>query len=97
MCPPAANEQAVFSVQTPSSRCNPAWLDSSRSDQVGARNSGPAQYRAALSLRQRLGKHPLQVFSYHGKRITQVSAKAWYAALKEAGNEDFGWHVLRLT
>ncbi len=43
------------------------------------------------------GKHPLYVFSYHGKRITQVSTKAWYAALAAAGIEDFRWHDLRHT
>lgn len=42
-------------------------------------------------------KHPLYVFSYHGKRITQVSTKTWYAALEKAGIEDFRWHDLRHT
>ena len=57
----------------------------------------PLNNDAVLLLRQRLGKHSLYVFSYHGKRITQVSTKAWYAALETAGIEDFRWHDLRHT
>jgi len=48
-------------------------------------------------LRQRLGKDPWHVFSYHGKRIMQVSTKAWYAALMNAGIEVFRWYDLRHT
>jgi integrase len=37
------------------------------------------------------------VFSYRGKRITQVSTKTWYATLAKVGIEDFRWHDLRHT
>lgn len=73
-----------------------AWI---HPDQAKARRAIPVPINndAVLLLRERLGKHPLYVFSYHGKRITQVSTKAWYAALEKAGIEDFRWHDLRHT
>ena len=37
------------------------------------------------------------VFSYRGKRIKCLTTKAWYAALKRAGIENFRWHDLRHT
>jgi hypothetical protein len=37
------------------------------------------------------------VFSHRGKPIKEVSSRPWYAALRAAGIEDFGWHDLRHT
>jgi len=48
-------------------------------------------------VRKRLGKHATHVFSYRGVPITQVSTKAWYAALDRAGIKEFRWHDLRHT
>jgi len=48
-------------------------------------------------LREQTGKHPKYVFSFRGKPITQVSTKAWYAALERAGIENFRQHDLRHT
>jgi integrase len=48
-------------------------------------------------LNKRLGKHATHVFSYRGVPITQVSTKAWYAALDRAGIKEFRWHDLRHT
>ena len=50
-----------------------------------------------MSLREQVGKHLTHVFSFRGKPITQVSTKAWYAALGRAGIEHFRWHDLRHT
>lgn len=44
-----------------------------------------------------LGGHPEFVFHYQGKRITQVGTKAWRAALRRAGIENFRWHDFRHT
>jgi len=46
---------------------------------------------------KQVGKHATYVFSYRRKPITQVSTKAWYAALRRAGIADLRWHDLRHT
>ncbi len=75
-------------------RC--AWI---HPDQAKARRAiaVPLNRDAMLVLRQQLGKHPCYVFTYRGKRITQVNTKAWTAALERAGITDFRWHDLRHT
>ncbi len=57
----------------------------------------PLSAAAILVLRQQIGKHPLNVFSYRGNPIGQVNTKAWRAALQRAGIADFRWHDLRHT
>ena len=73
-----------------------AWV---HADQAKARKALPVPLNAeaVVLTRKWLGKHPTHVFSFRGRPITQVSTKAWYAALERAGIEDFRWHDLRHT
>ena len=73
-----------------------AWV---HADQAKARRAIPVPLNAeaVLLVRKQLGKHGTHVFSYRGMSITQVSTKAWYAALERAGITDFRWHDLRHT
>jgi integrase len=73
------------------------WPNSTGIGLAGWVRSNPAASLAALLMRKWLGKHPIHVFSYRGRPITQVSSKAWYGALRKAGIEDFRWHDLRHT
>jgi len=73
-----------------------AWI---HPDQAKARKAiaVPLNDDAVACISKQLGKHPERVFSFRGRPITQVSTKAWYAALERAGIEDFRWHDLRHT
>lgn len=73
-----------------------AWV---HADQAKARKAIPVPLNAeaVLLVRKQLGRHATHVFSRRGLLITQVSGKAWYAALERAGITDFRWHDLRHT
>ena len=75
-------------------RC--AWI---HPDQAKGRKAiaVPLSAAAILVLREQIGKHPVNVFSYRGKPIKQLNTKAWRRALRRAGIEDFRWHDLRHT
>ena len=108
--PPHLADMAAFSLATGLRRSNVtglqwtqvdlvekrAWI---HPDQAKARKAIPVPLNAeAVKLiRAQLGRHHTHVFSYQGNPITQVSTKAWYAALDRAGIKDFRWHDLRHT
>lgn len=73
-----------------------AWV---HPDQAKARRAiaVPLNAEALAILTKQRGRHATHVFTYRGSLITQLSTKAWYAALKRAGIEDFRWHDLRHT
>jgi integrase len=68
-------------------------------DEANARKAiaVPLNADAIAIVQKQIGKHQTHVFSFHGKPITQVSTKAWYAALARAGITDFRWHDLQHT
>jgi integrase len=57
----------------------------------------PLNAEALQVIEEQRGWHPEYVFTYEGRPIQQVNTKAWRAALKRAGIEDFRWHDLRHT
>ena len=73
-----------------------AWV---HPDQAKARKAIPVPLNddAMKVIARQVGKHRELVFSFRGRQVTQVSTKAWYAALQRAGIADFRWHDLRHT
>lgn len=59
--------------------------------------SVPLNEAAVAVLERQKGKHPTRVFTYRGKPLNQANTRAWQAARKRAGIEDFRWHDLRHT
>ena len=57
----------------------------------------PLNDTAMACIQRQIGKPPTRVFSYRGRLINWVNAKAWQAALKRADINDFRWHDLRHT
>lgn len=73
-----------------------AWIHPDQA-KAGKAIAVPLNAEAVSLITKQVGKHSTHVFSFRGRPITQVSTKAWYAALKRAGITDFRWHDLRHT
>ena len=75
---------------------NVAWI---HADQAKGRKSIHVSLNstALKVLEKQMGKHPVRVFTYNGRPITQTNTRAWRKALIRAGIEDFRWHDLRHT
>jgi integrase len=103
-------DMAVFSVATGLRQANVkgldwqyvdlgrrhAWIPGSK-HKNGQPHSVPLNEMAMGVLRRQVGRHPTRVFTYQGAPVANVNTKAWNAALKRAGIEDFKWHDLRHT
>lgn len=72
------------------------WINVSQSKTRTAINV-PLNQEALAVLNRQLGKHPLRVFTYAGKPLSNVNTRAWRKALKRADITDFRWHDLRHT
>ena len=108
--PPHLAAMALFSVQTGLRQANVrdlqwsevdmerrhAWVDADN-HKNGKPHAVPLNSTAMAVLAKQVGQHPTNVFVYAGKPISNVSTKAWWAALERAGIDDFRWHDLRHT
>lgn len=73
-----------------------AWIPADKFKN-GSPHAVPLNEIALAVLQKQIGKHATHVFTYRGAPVTNVSTKAWKAALKRAGIENFRWHDLRHT
>ncbi|MBD2859960.1 tyrosine-type recombinase/integrase [Spongiibacter sp. KMU-158] len=73
-----------------------AWIHADES-KSGKAIAVPLNADAMAVLSERKRKHPVYVFTYKGNPVERTSTKAWAAAKKRAGIEDFRWHDLRHT
>ena len=73
-----------------------AWI---HPDQAKARRAiaVPLNGTAMRVVRAHYARHPVSVFTFKGRRVKQVSTRAWYKALARAGIENLRWHDLRHT
>jgi len=73
-----------------------AWIHADES-KSGRAIVVPLNDDALTVLRRQQGRHPKYVFVYHGHPLQRTTTKAWYAACKRAGIDNFRWHDLRHT
>jgi integrase len=73
-----------------------AWIHPDQA-KAGKAIPVPLSNVAVLLLREQIGKHSVNVFTFNGKPVNQVNTKAWHKALKRVGIKNFRWHDLRHT
>jgi len=75
---------------------HPAWVhpDEAKSKRAIAI---PLNKDAMAIIEQCKGQHPVYVFTYRGRPVSQVNTKAWRKALLRAGIKNFRWHDLQHT
>jgi len=108
--PPHLRDMAAFSLESGLRAANVTGLKWSavdlkrklawvHPDEAKARKAIPVPLNgAAMAIVQKqIGKHQDHVFTFKDGPIEQLSAAAWYKALKRAGIENFRWHDLRHT
>ena len=59
--------------------------------------SVPLNEAALAVLKRQEGKHSTRVFTFRGRPLNSANTKAWQAARRRAGIQDFRWHDLRHT
>lgn len=108
--PPHLAAMALFSVHTGLRQANVrdlqwsqidlenrhAWIEAIK-HKNGKSHAVSLNETAMSVLTKQAGQHHENVFVYAGKPISNVSTKAWWAALERAGIKDFRWHDLRHT
>ena len=72
------------------------WINAQDSKNRTAINV-PLNPDALAVLHRQVGKHPVRVFTYLGKPISNANTRAWRKALKRSCIENFRWHDLRHT
>lgn len=72
------------------------WIESEQA-KGGRAIPVPLSPRALQLLRGQVGTNSTWVFTYAGRKVSQVGTRAWRNALGRAGIEDFRWHDLRHT
>jgi len=73
-----------------------AWIHGDQA-KAGKDIAVPLNNEALVVIRQQIGKHPTNVFTYKGNPIQKANKRGWRNALKRAGIENFRWHDLRHT
>jgi len=73
-----------------------AWI---HADQAKGRKAiaVPLSPSAMNILKSQRGQHTSRVFTYNGKPFNELNTRAYRAALRSAGIENFTWHDLRRT